>query len=102
MIACQKDRSFYFQQFRFVNDDLSTIDPDSNTGYNFKNAIQQTLIFVNITEIPDDWRSKPRFADGGRKERTIRALHLRKKCKFKVDASGFLSRKNISLPPRIN
>jgi len=59
MITCYQCRAFNFQQFRFIDDDLSAIELNGYPGNNFENIVQQKIIFVNITRIADEQRTEP-------------------------------------------
>lgn len=41
MIRSEKERALTLQQFRFVNDDLSAKDANSNAGNDLENAVKQ-------------------------------------------------------------
>jgi hypothetical protein len=45
VVGCQQYGPFYFQQYGFIDDDLSAEDPDSDTGYYFKGFIKQSVLF---------------------------------------------------------
>jgi len=47
MIAGKYHRAFFFQQFRFINNDLSAEDPGGQPNDDFENGVKHIAVMIN-------------------------------------------------------